>query len=85
MFRNIPIVTKNLLIINFVVMLMAMLVGSGSPVRSPLTEWGALHFFLASDFNPLQFITYQFLHAGWYHILGNMFALWMFGCMIEET
>ena len=85
MFRNIPIVTKNLLIINVVVLLLTMFTSSSSPERSSLAEWGALHFFLASDFNPLQFITYQFLHAGWYHLFGNMFALWMFGCMIEET
>ena len=43
MFRNIPIVTKNLLIANFVVLLIALLMGGGSPERSSLTEWGALH------------------------------------------
>ncbi len=26
-----------------------------------------------------QFITYQFLHGGWVHILGNMWFLWLFG------
>ena len=26
-----------------------------------------------------QFITYQFLHAGWIHMLGNMWFLWLFG------
>ena len=84
MFRNIPIVTKYLLIINVVVFLIEYLMDSAVPQRSSLAEWGALHFILASDFNPLQFVTYLFLHASWYHLLGNMFALWMFGCMIEE-
>jgi membrane associated rhomboid family serine protease len=29
--------------------------------------------------------TYMFLHGGLFHILFNMFALWMFGCEIERT
>jgi membrane associated rhomboid family serine protease len=32
-----------------------------------------------------QLITYMFLHGGLFHILFNMFALWMFGCEIERT
>jgi len=29
--------------------------------------------------------TYMFLHGGLFHILINMFVLWMFGCEIERT
>lgn len=32
-----------------------------------------------------QFVTYMFLHYGIYHILFNMFALWMFGSDIEKV
>ncbi len=32
-----------------------------------------------------QLVTYMFLHAGFFHILFNMFALWMFGCELERT
>jgi membrane associated rhomboid family serine protease len=32
-----------------------------------------------------QFFTYMFLHGGFFHILFNMFALWMFGCEIERS
>lgn len=28
--------------------------------------------------------TYLFLHAGWFHIIFNMFALWMFGSDLER-
>src|SRR4030065_634034 len=31
-----------------------------------------------------QFATYMFLHGGVFHILFNMFALWMFGAEIER-
>jgi len=82
MFRNIPIITKNLLIINVLVFLLSMVVQIGG---KSLTDWGALHFFMASDFHLYQFITYQFLHGGFTHLFFNMFALWMFGCVIENV
>ncbi|HEV2731187.1 MAG TPA: rhomboid family intramembrane serine protease [Terriglobales bacterium] len=30
-----------------------------------------------------QLITYSFLHAGFWHLVGNMFGLWMFGSQFE--
>ncbi|HAI77306.1 MAG TPA: rhomboid family intramembrane serine protease [Microscillaceae bacterium] len=36
-------------------------------------------------FAPHQFVTYMFLHGGLGHIFGNMFALFMFGPMLEYT
>jgi len=30
-----------------------------------------------------QFITYSFLHQGFWHLAGNMFGLWMFGSQLE--
>lgn len=81
MFRNIPTVTKNLLLINIVVFLAAMVFRS----QFDLSHWGSLHFFLAPDFHLYQLITYQFLHADIWHIFFNMFALWMFGCVIERV
>lgn len=32
-----------------------------------------------------QLVTYMFLHGGFFHLLFNMFALWMFGCEIERA
>jgi membrane associated rhomboid family serine protease len=34
-------------------------------------------------FHPLQWISNNFLHAGWFHIIGNMFYLWGFGLVVE--
>lgn len=76
--RSIPIVTKNLLIIN-------VLVFAASYVFPWLNSVGGLHFFLASDFHLYQFVTYMFLHSGFSHIFFNMFALWMFGCVLENV
>lgn len=84
-FSQIPVVTKNLIIINFIVWL-AMFV-LPSRLGAGLEDFGGLHYFKAADFNPAQLITYMFMHStgGFAHILFNMFSLWMFGTIIERT
>ena len=32
-----------------------------------------------------QLVTYLFLHGGWFHIIFNLFALWMFGADLESA
>ena len=85
---RIPIITKNLLIINVLAyalmwMLTAVTSSSGTPID--LNDWLGLHFFMASDFHLYQLITYMFMHGGFMHLFFNMFALWMFGCVIENV
>ncbi len=80
--RNIPVVTKNLLLVNiiaFVATWMLQLRGLD------LNDLLGLHFFMAADFQAWQLVTYMFLHSGFTHILFNMFALWMFGVVIENV
>ena len=79
--NNLPTVTKNLLIIN-VLCFFGMLVAKryGIDVENLL----GLHFFLASDFNLSQLISYMFMHANFQHIFFNMFAVWMFGRVLEQ-
>lgn len=75
-----PTVTKNLLIINVLCFLGAMV---ARRYGIDLNDMLGLHFFLASDFNPAQLITYMFMHANFQHIFFNMFAVWMFGRTLE--
>lgn len=82
MFRVIPPVTKNLLIINFLAFLATVVLEQRG---IDLATVGGLHFFMASDFHIYQLVTYLFLHANFMHILSNMFGLWMFGCVIENV
>ena len=82
MFRVIPPITKNLLIINFLAFLATVVLEQRG---FDLATVGGLHFFLASDFHLYQLVTYLFLHANFMHILSNMFGLWMFGCVIENV
>ena len=80
--NNLRTVTKNLLIIN-VLCFFGMLVAKryGIDVENLL----GLHFFLASDFNLSQLISYMFMHANFQHIFFNMFAVWMFGRVLEQV
>lgn len=81
--RNIPTITKNLLIINALAFI-AMYVIKGA-TGLDLNNALGLHFFMASDFQVYQLVTYMFMHANFEHIIFNMFALWMFGCVVENT
>lgn len=80
--RNIPTVTKNLLIINVLAYLVGMVFGN---MAGGLNDLFGLHFFLAPDFGVYQLVTYMFMHASLSHLFFNMFALWMFGCIVERT
>ncbi|MFK7908133.1 MAG: rhomboid family intramembrane serine protease [Chitinophagales bacterium] len=72
---------KNLLIINVLTYLATVsLLGIFD-----LNRFFNLHLWFASDFYPHQFITHIFMHGDEMHLLMNMFALWMFGTMLERT
>ena len=80
--RAIPTITKNLLIINVLMFLATWVFGLKG---IELSDYLGLHFFMAGDFRIYQFITYMFMHGGFQHIFFNMFALWMFGVVVENT
>lgn len=81
-FSQIPVVTKNLIIINFIVWLATLVLSTRSDID--INAIGSLHYFEATDFNPAQIITYMFMHADLPHLFFNMFALFMFGITLER-
>ena len=81
-FRILPPVVKNLLILNGLFFLATLAL---QKYGIDLTNILGLHYPGASGFRIYQFVTYMFLHGGWSHILFNMFALWMFGNVIENV
>ncbi|MDO4165461.1 MAG: rhomboid family intramembrane serine protease [Bacteroides sp.] len=80
--NNLPTVTKNLLIIN-VLMFLATIVAQTYNIE--LDDYLGLHFVLAENFNAAQLITYMFMHGGFTHVFFNMFAVWMFGRILEQV
>ena len=81
-FRNMPVVTKNLLIINVAIWIIMALI---HPVRHFLEQYGALYYFTSDSFLPTQLITYMFIHVNFMHLFFNMFALFMFGVTMERV
>lgn len=82
MFGNIPPVIKNLLIINVLVFAAEFVL---SNMGIDLTRLLALHNVQSECFKPFQFVTHMFMHGSITHIFFNMFALFMFGRMLETV
>ena len=82
-FSILPVVVKNLLIINIIFFLATW--AAEAVWRIDLSQYLGLHYIGASDFRPYQFVTYMFMHGSFAHIFFNMFALWMFGNTIENA
>ncbi len=82
-FQVLPVVIKNLIIINSLVWLAQITIGQD---LIPMENLFALHHFSSIHYGFWQFLTYMFLHSSssFFHILFNMFALWMFGSTLEN-
>lgn len=50
-----------------------------------LNERSTFVFGLRSGASPLTWVTYQFMHASWMHLIGNMLMLLIFGAALETT
>lgn len=83
-FEILPTIIKNLIIIN-ALMFFAQNTFAGPTSSFSFEDYFALHAWQSSLFKPWQMITHMFLHGDFGHILGNMFALWMFGSVLENV
>ena len=80
---------KHIIIINVLFWIGTLLVGANGNVFNNLF---AMHFPLSDKFEYWQVITHMFMHASYtpdgqlvlYHILFNMFGVWMFGSPLER-
>lgn len=81
MYRNLPPITKNLLMINIICFFADYVFGRYGIDFSHIF---GLHYLTAPDFHLWQPITYMFMHANFSHIFFNMFAVFMFAPAIEE-
>lgn len=87
--RNLPVVTKNLLLANFIVWLLDALL---ERYGLSLVEWFGLMNWSYTEafsnhphaFHIWQPFTYMFLHSGFGHLFFNMFAVLMFGPALER-
>jgi rhomboid family protein len=91
--RSVPVVTGALILINILVFFFELMLPPQSienlfylfglvPVRFTHPDWAAYVGFPIDNYWPL--LTYQFLHGGWFHIIANMWTLWIFGDNVED-
>ncbi len=84
---SIPPAVKHLLAINLILYLATYVLPiyfQKWNIQLDLTQWLGMHYWAASKFNPVQLITYMFMHGGFSHLFFNMFALFMFGSALER-
>jgi membrane associated rhomboid family serine protease len=81
--NSLPPVVKNLLIANVVVFL-AQFVSEQQGYQLAFNTFFALQPIQSGDFKIWQLVTHMFMHGGIWHIVFNMFGLWMFGSILEN-
>ncbi len=74
-----PPVVKNLVILNAIMLLITFLTGSF------MYEKFALFYFDSSLFKPYQLVTHMFMHGDLFHLFFNMYALVIFGIVLEQV
>ncbi|MEO8446380.1 MAG: rhomboid family intramembrane serine protease [bacterium] len=97
-FSLFPPVIKLLLVSNVAIFIIFDLLLSGFSIGSTPFEFIKLKYFALDPLSPItisgygeirflpwQLFTYMFLHGGFFHLLLNMLALWMFGAELENT
>jgi membrane associated rhomboid family serine protease len=74
-----PVVTLLLICANFVVYAASLQNGELDPAVA--RHWGLT----PNAPTLITLVTYMFLHGYWWHLLGNMLAIWLFGSHVEEA
>lgn len=82
-FFGLPPVVKNIIIIN-IIMLLGYYAGRsffGIDLNSDL----GLYFPKSENFKPYQILSHMFMHANFWHLFFNMYALYIFGMVLENV
>ena len=82
-FFGLPLVVKNIIMIN-VLMLLANFAAQ-KVFGIDLNNLLGLYFPKSEQFMPLQIVTHMFMHGGFWHIFFNMYALFIFGQVLENV
>jgi membrane associated rhomboid family serine protease len=73
-----PIATVGTIVVNVLIFLAIFV------MPEELVEWIGERFILIyGTWNPVQWLTSNYLHGGWLHLIGNMFVLWGIGIIVE--
>jgi membrane associated rhomboid family serine protease len=82
-FFGLPPVVKNIILINVLMLLITFAAKSVFGVDLDMIL--GLYFPKSEQFMPLQIVTHMFMHGGFWHIFFNMYALYIFGGVLENV
>ncbi len=88
--QRVPLATRTLIVVNVLAFMLEL--AQGDQLQEFLRDWGVVPGRLFASFTgetslPLELgtiLTSLFLHAGWLHLIGNMWYLWIFGDNVED-
>ncbi|HKA09353.1 MAG TPA: rhomboid family intramembrane serine protease [Candidatus Dormibacteraeota bacterium] len=80
--RTVPVVTYGLIALNVLVFLAEL---NQLDTGNFLVQWGAVPVRISHGQGLETLVTSMFLHAGWWHLLGNMLFLFVFGDNVEDA
>jgi membrane associated rhomboid family serine protease len=80
---GLPPVVKNIILINILMLLADF--AAKSVLGKDLAMILGLYFPKSENFMPMQIVTHMFMHGGFWHLFFNMFALYMFGGVLENV
>ncbi|MEQ1832401.1 MAG: rhomboid family intramembrane serine protease [Candidatus Eisenbacteria bacterium] len=88
--QRVPVVTRTLIVLNVLAFMVEL--SQGEMLSEFLRDWGVVPGRLFASFTgetslPVELgtiLTSMFLHAGWLHLIGNMWYLWIFGDNVED-
>ena len=80
---SLPPVVKNIILINVLMLLVDF--AAKSVFGIDLTMVLGLYFPKSEQFMPVQIVTHMFMHGGFWHIFFNMYALYIFGQVLENV
>ncbi len=90
--RSFPVMTVSLIVVNTVIFLFEVSMGqralAGFVTRYALIPGHVAAYFSGAQLEPRRvffpFFSSMFMHAGWIHLIGNMWYLWIFGDNVED-
>jgi membrane associated rhomboid family serine protease len=78
--RTTPYVTITIIVLNSIAWLFEL-----SLPHQALNDFITVYGVVPADFSWPTLITSMFLHGGWWHVIGNMWYLWIFGDNVEDS
>lgn len=82
-FFGLPPVVKNIIMINALMLLASY--AANSVFEIDLNSVLGLYFPKSEQFMPVQIVTHMFMHGNFWHLFFNMYALYIFGQVLENV